>query len=619
MAWQDRCRHKILTASAAVALIRRGEHLFLSDGSATPLGILPALVAPDAHLGDHEITHLLTLGDAPYARPEWAGRFRHNALFIGPNVRQAVSEGRADYTPVFLSEIPHLIRQRRIECDVAIISVTPPDDEGWCSLGTHVSIIPAALSMARLIIAQVNPRMPRTGGPFRLHVDQIHAMVEVDHALPELRPAPDRPETAAIAQHVAELVSDGSTLQLGIGGIPNGVLRLLKEHNDLGIHTEMFSDGVVELARLGVINGRRKTLDPGKIVTGFMMGTQVLYDFVHENPTVEVHPSDYVNDPFVIARNDHMVAINTALEIDLTGQVCADSIGDRFFSGIGGQVDFIRGAARSRGGRPIIALPSTACDGAVSRIVPRLGDGAGVVTTRGDVHFVVTEYGVADLHGRSVRERAMALIAIAHPKFRPWLIAEARQRRYVYVDQVEPPVRVPIYPRELEKMVTLRDGASFLIRPVKTTDEDMLHDMFYALSEMSVYQRFFAVKKFMPYRRLQQFCTIDYDNNMTLVAVRRDGHAETVVGMAMYARAEGEDLAEAAVVVVDAYQGRGLGSAMMDHLRTIARQRGLRGFHGDTLADNIAMLKLFDRCGRRIETTRSGDVLSVRVLFEDRP
>ncbi|MCK6457489.1 MAG: GNAT family N-acetyltransferase [Phycisphaerae bacterium] len=617
--WRDQCKGKLTTLREAISRIRRGERIHLSDGSATPLGMMPGLVAEDNGLADNEIVHLLTLGDAPYVRPEFATRFRHNALFIGANVREAVTDGRADYTPVFLSEIPGLIRSRRIPIDVSIVSVTPPDSEGWCSFGTHVDISPATTDVARLVIAQVNPRMPRTFGPCRLHVDNIHAMVEIEHPLPELRPPPMRAETESIARAIAELITDGATLQLGIGAIPDAVLRFLEHHNDLGIHTEMFSDGVVHLVQRGVITGRRKTLRPGKIVASFLMGSQSTYEFAHENPMVELHPVDYSNDPFVIAQNDNMVAINTCLEIDLTGQVCSDSIGTQFYSGIGGQVDFIRGAARSKGGRPVIALPSTACDGTVSRIVPRLSDGAGVVTTRGDVHYVVTEYGVANLHGKNVRERAMALISIAHPKFRPWLLAEAKQRRFVYSDQVEPPVHTPLYPKQLETRTRTSDGRPLVIRPIKPTDESLLHDMFYRFSQETIYQRFFAVKNYMPHKRLQQFCTIDYDRDITLVAVIHEGEVETICGMALYALDPKAGYGEAAFVVADQYQGRGIGTLLMRRLTEIAEARNIRGFTADVLADNTRMLRVFEKCGYPVRTTQKGDVVSLKISFDDVP
>lgn len=615
--WRARCEGKLTSLTSAVALIRPGDRIYVSAGSAAPLGIYPALLDEDAPLGDNVIHHLLTLGEAPYARPEFAHRFRHNALFIGPNVRQAVLEGRADYTPVFLSEIPGLIRSGRIPVDVAIVAVSPPDEQGFMSFGTHVDLGPVACEAARVVIAQVNEMMPRTCGPCRLHVNDVDAAVEVTHPLPELRQSVDKPETREIAQHIAELIPDGATLQLGIGGIPDGVLRFLRDRRDLGIHTEMFSDGVVELVQRGVITCSRKTLHPGTIIAGFVLGSRRTYDFVHENPMVELHPIDYVNDPYVIAQNDQMVAINTCLEVDLTGQVCSDSIGERFYSGIGGQVDFIRGAARSRGGKPIIALPSTASNGVISRIVPRLDDGAGVVTTRGDVHWVVTEYGAVNLHGLNVRERAMALISIAHPKFRPWLLAEAKERRLVYADQIEPPIRVAVYPRELEFRTMARDGTSLLIRPIKPTDESLLHEMFYRLSRETVYNRFFATRRRMPHENLQRFCNIDYERDMTLVATVPHGDLEKIVAWASYHVDATTGFAEAAFVVDDAWQGRGIGTILRQRLVEVARSRGLRGVTAVVLTSNVRMLRVFEECGYPVEFLSHGDTISIKITFEE--
>ncbi len=615
--WRVRYKDKITTLSAALRLIRRGEHLYISSGSAVPLGLVEGLVSDNLQLGDNEITHLMTLGEAPYCRPEYASRFRHNALFIGPNVREAVTAGRADYTPIFLSEIPAMIRARKLPLDVALMTVTPPNEDGWCSFGTHVDIAPAALDAVRLVVAQVNPLMPRVPSPSRIHVDQIHAMVEIARPLPELVMPPPEGEMEEIGKLIAELIPDGATLQLGIGGIPNAVVHYLGNRNDLGVHTEMFSDGVVDLAKRGVINGKRKTLLPGKIVASFLMGRQSTYEWVNENPMVELHPTEFANDPFVVAQNDDMIAINMALEIDLTGQVCADSIGRRFYSGIGGQVDFIRGAARSKRGKPIIAMPSTARGGMISRIVPRLEDGAGVVTTRGDVHYVVTEYGVADLHCKNVRERAMALISIAHPKFRPWLLAEAKQRCYVYQDQLELPISVPIYPKELESRVALSDGTGLFIRPIKPTDEEMLHDMFYRFSQETIYQRFFAVKKFLPHESLQRFCNVDYDKDMTLVAVTRRGEIEVVVGMALWALDTETNYAEAACVIADEYQGRGIASLLTHRLADIARSRGLSGFTADVLATNLRMIRVFEKLGCPVESTLHGETLSLRMPFDE--
>jgi acyl-CoA hydrolase len=342
-----------------------------------------------------------------------------------------VAAGRADYTPVFLSEIPRLFRSRRIDLDAALIQVAPPDEHGMCSLGVSVDVVKSAAESARTVIAQVNPLMPRTLGDSFIHVDRLAFLVDGPEPLLESVPAPPDEVCCRIGRHVAGLVEDGATLQLGIGGIPNAVLSYLGEKRDLGVHTEMFSDGLIELIERGVVTGARKALGQGKVVASFCMGTRRLYDYVHDNPVFEFRPVDYVNDPFVISQHERMTAVNSALEVDLTGQVCADSLGGRFYSGIGGQVDFIRGAARSLGGKPIIALPATARDGELSRIVPALKEGAGVVTTRGDVHYVVTEFGVADLWGRTVRERAHALIAVSHPQFREALLAEAQHRHLI--------------------------------------------------------------------------------------------------------------------------------------------------------------------------------------------
>jgi acyl-CoA hydrolase len=424
--------HRITTPEHAISLIRPGRRILIGSGAAEPLGLVEALVAHGEHLSDCEIVHLLTLGPAPYVKPELASRFRHTAFFIGANVRSAVQEGRADFMPVFLSEIPRLIESRRIRIDVALIQVSPPDAHGYCSLGVSVDIVRAAVDSADLVIAEVNPRMPRTLGDSFVHVDRIAHLCPVDYELPERLPEPLDDVDRAIGEQVATLIPDGATLQLGIGRIPDSVLAALEGHRDLGVHTEMFSDRVMHLADAGVINGRRKTALPGKIVTSFVMGSHALYEWVRDNPAVEMRPSSYTNDPSVIARNDQMIAINSALAVDLTGQVSADTIMGRFFSGIGGQVDFIRGAAKSRGGKPIIALRSTAKDGAVSRIRPAVEEGAGIVTSRGDVHYVVTEYGVADLWGKNIRERATALIEIAHPDHRAELLAGAKARRYIF-------------------------------------------------------------------------------------------------------------------------------------------------------------------------------------------
>jgi acetyl-CoA hydrolase len=419
------------TAEEAVNAIQSGSRVYLGGGAGAPQALEAALVARAADLRGVEVVHVLTFSGGAYLAPEYADSFRHRALFLGGNARQAVREGRADYTPIFLGEIPELFRNGSLPLDAALIQVSPPDEHGFCSFGVEVGVTKPAAQAARLLIAEINPRMPRVLGDSFIHISKFDMIVDVDYPLPTVSQGEFSATHDQIGSRVASLIPDGATLQLGIGAIPDAVLRHLGSKRDLGIHTELFSDGVIGLVEQGVITNDRKTLHPGKIISGFLFGSQDLYNFVHDNAMIEMHPTDYVNDPFVIARNERMVAINSAIEIDLTGQVCADSIGTRFYSGIGGQVDFLRGAARSRGGLPIIALPSTAKGDTVSRIVPQLTPGAGVVTSRGDVHYVVTEFGVAYLHGRSIRERAQALIAVAHPDFREELTAYAREQLWL--------------------------------------------------------------------------------------------------------------------------------------------------------------------------------------------
>ena len=430
--WKTRYSRKIATAEEAVRAILPGRRILISSGAAEPGRLVDALVTHATQLRGNEIVHLMTLGAAPYVAPGLEERFRHMAFFIGSNVRPAVQEGRADFLPVFLSEIPQLITSGRIGVHAALIQVSPPDQHGFVSLGVSVDIVRGAVDTADIILAEVNPQMPRTLGDSFLHVDHIAHLVPVDDPLPELVVEPLDDVCRQIGHHAAQLIPNGATLQMGIGRIPDAVMSGLKERSDLGIHTEMLSDGVMALAKAGVITGRKKTLLPGKIVTSFVMGTRALYDWVDDNAAVEMRPSSFTNDTFQIARNDQMVALNSALAVDLTGQVAADSIGGRFFSGIGGQVDFIRGSARSKGGKPIIALPSTAKNGEISRIVAVLEEGAGIVTSRGDIHYVVTEYGVADLWGKNIRQRTMALIGIAHPDFRGELLAAAKARKYIF-------------------------------------------------------------------------------------------------------------------------------------------------------------------------------------------
>lgn len=404
--------------------IASGERVFIGSGAAEPVSLVEAMTARASELRAVNVIHIYTMGCAPYVEPQYKESFRHTAFFIGPNVRQAVQDGRADFVPVFLSEVPALFRTH-YPLDWALIQVSLPDRHGFCSIGVSADVVISAARCARHVVAEVNPRMPRTLGDTTVHISEFDAIIEADRSLPELPPPPSDPVTDRIGEHVAGLIADGACLQIGIGAVPNAVLARLRDRRHLGIHTEMLTEGIVDLYEAGAIDGSRKNVLPEKITASFAIGTRKLYDFVDDNPVVTFAGSDFVNDPFTIARNDDVVAVNAAIQVDLTGQVNSDSMGTHPYSGIGGQLDFIRGAARSRRGLPIIALPSTAMGGTVSRIVPTLSPGAGVVTSRGDVHIVATEYGIASLHAKGVHERARALIQIAHPDRRAWLEEEA--------------------------------------------------------------------------------------------------------------------------------------------------------------------------------------------------
>ena len=429
MNWLDQYKSKVVTVEEAVKVIKSNDRIFLSGNAATPLLLTNALAQRAPELSNVEVNHVLLFGDDPLSKPGMAHHFRHNSLFVGPGDRQSIADGNSDYVPVHLSQIPSLFCDEYIPLDVALIHISPPDAHGFMSFGVECAASKAAAENAKIIIAQVNECMPRTLGDVFIHVSRVNKIVECSIPILELRPTTASDVETKIADYITQIIEDGATLQLGIGGIPDAVLARIEGKQHLGIHTEMISDGVVEAIEKGIITSLKKTLHPGKVIATFVMGTKRLYDYVHNNPLFELHPCDYTNNPLIIAQNDKMVAINSCIEVDITGQVCSDSIGAKIYSGFGGQVDFIRGAANSKGGKPIIALPSTTKHGTLSRIVPQLKPGAGVVTSRADVHYVVTEYGIASLHGKNLHQRAEALIAIAHPTFRPELEEYLRNPR----------------------------------------------------------------------------------------------------------------------------------------------------------------------------------------------
>lgn len=615
LSWKERYASKIISPKDAIARIEKGQRIFIGSGAAVPKMLAEGLVPYGEHLADNEIVHILTLGPAPYVEAGQEGRFRHTAFFIGANVREAVQEGRADFMPIFLSEIPRLITSRKLRVDVALIQVSPPDAHGYVSLGVSVDVVRAAVDSAEMIIAEVNPNMPRTLGDSFLAADDIDAFVSVDYALPERQVEPLDEIDKAIGRHTSTLIPNGATLQLGIGRIPDAVLFELKHHKDLGIHSEMISDGVMELFRLGVVTGREKTLLCGKIVASFMMGSRDLYAWAHDNPVVEMRSSSFTNDPTVIARHNNMIAINSALAVDLTGQVAADTLMGRFFSGIGGQVDFIRGAAKSIGGKPIIALRSTAKDGQVSRIRPAFEEGAGVVTSRGDVHYVVTEHGIADLWGKNIRQRALSLTEIAHPDHRAELLNAAKRRRFVFQDQVVPRAKVPWEEARTEKLLS---GDQVMVRPVRLSDEEALQDLFYSLSDESRYRRFMAYRREHPHREMQELVNLDYENNVALVVCTADELGD-IIAMARYDVDPADQLADIAFVVRDEWQRKGIGTLLMQRMSDIARGRGLLGFKADVLKDNRLMLWVFEKSGLKTEFTLDSGVYHVELRFPEGP
>jgi len=598
----------------ALSLIKTGNHIFIGSACGEPQYLVNGLVELGSHLSDNEILHVHTLGVAPYANPRYAGRFRLNAFFVGVNTREAVSEGRADYTPVFLSDLPGLVERGLVPVDVALIQVTPPDEHGFCSLGVSVEMTKTASERAKLVIAQVNKYMPRVLGDSFIHVNDIDVVVEYDEPILE-SPRPEQDIVSErIARYVSELVDDESTLQIGIGSVPDAVLDSLKEKKDLGIHTELLTEGVVDLVECGAVTCAKKTLNKGKIIASFAMGTRRLYDFIDNNPMVEFYESSYVNDPFVISQHEKMVAINQALEVDLTGQVCSDSLGYRFYSGLGGQADFMRGARLAKGGKALTVMPSTAKEGTISRIRALLSEGAGVVLTRGDSDYVVTEYGSTCLRGKTIRERALALINIAHPKFRNELLQWAKDHKYLPEEVLPfPPIE---YPAELEKWVVLGDGSKVLLRPIRPSDATMKQHLFYALSKEAVTRRYLGNLKAMPLRRVWPYVAIDYENEMNIVATVVQDGMENIVAMGSYVRIPNTEMAEVAIVVRDDWQNRGLGTKLLERLIEVAIAKGLKGFTAWVLTENAPMMRVFKKLGHRLEYTVEGDVYHVTVHFE---
>ncbi|MDR6983228.1 acyl-CoA hydrolase/RimJ/RimL family protein N-acetyltransferase [Rheinheimera pacifica] len=578
-------------------LLKSGDRIFIGSHAGTPAALIDDLIANAKQLHDIEIVQVYTLADNKWVEPQHQQLFKVNALFIGGDkVRQAVAEGRADYTPCFMSDIPSLFSDGVLPLDAALIMVSPADEHGYHSLGVSVDVVSAAAKSAKKVIAQVNSAMPVTYGQAFIHRDQIDSFFYADQPLPEM-PAPELDAiTERIGQYVSLLIEDGATIQIGIGKICDAVLRYLGNHKDLGVHSELITDGVMELIKKGVVNNRKKTFHPGKTVTSFCVGSRALYDFVHANPHLGFYPSEYVNSPTNIARNDNMVAINSAIEVDLTGQIVSDSIGHLFYSGIGGQVDFSRGASMSSGGKPIIALPSTAQNGTISRIVPFISEGAGVVTSRGHVHYVVTEFGVASLRGKSIRERSLELIRVAHPKFRQQLLEEVRKHYWVPHYQLHTPMEVPEL-GDVGFKELLIDGEEFDLRPLNPSDERRLQEFFYSHTKETLQLRYSAVPTQMSREKSCTLVGVDQSRDLALCIVKQKGSAVQIQAVGRYYLLNDNQSCEVAFVTREKHQGKGMAKRLLQEMITIAELRGLTSMTAYVRSENKAMLAVFQKAG----------------------
>lgn len=610
---------KFLPEEKIFSHINRGDRIFIGTACSEPQYLVNALVEyvksyPKAFF-DTEVIHVWTLGVAPYADEKFKQNFRHNSFFIGNNTREAINQGIADYTPIFLSHVPNLLRKGIIEIDVALVQTSYPDEHGFLSLGVSVDIVKTAVESARLVVVQVNKYMPRVHGDAFIHIKDVDFIVPHDEPILEFTTKVSDEISNRIGKYVSLIIQDGDTIQVGYGRMPNAILKHLITKKNLGVHTELLTDGIVELMKAGVITNSEKTLDRGKTIASFCMGTKATYEYIHDNPSIEFKTIDYTNNPLIIAQQRRMTAINAALQIDLTGQATAESLGKTFFSGIGGQADFMRGAVLAPGGKTILTLRSTTENEEESRIVPFIPEGAGITLNRGDVHYVVTEYGIAYIHGKNIRERAMDLIAIAHPKFRPWLIEEAKKNGLIYRDQAFIPGKKGEYPEHLETYRTTKTGIKLKLRPVKISDEELLKDFFYSLSDQSLYRRFISTRKDMPHERLQEMVVIDYTKELVILAVVEQNEKEVVVGVGQYGIQEYQHWAEVAFAVRDDYQYKGIGQILLSYLTQIAKRNGLLGFTAEVLVENKPMLHLFEKMGFNIEKRSSAGVYELKMEF----
>ena len=610
---------KFVPPEQAFSAIHRGDRIFIGTGCGYPQYLIDQLVAyTQAHpkaFFDAEVLHVWTLGVNPYLQEDVKRNFRLNSFFVSGPTRDSVNEGAADYTSIFLSQVPELLTSGVIPIDVALVQTSMPDEHGYVSLGISVDIVRTAVDCSRIVICQINPRMPRTHGDSFLHMSEIDYAIVHEEPLLELATNPPDEVADRIGEYVSHLVEDGATIQVGYGRIPDAIVARLGGKKHLGVHTELLSDGIVALMKAGVVDNTRKNIDRNKTVASFCMGSHATYEYLNDNPSVSFRAVDYTNSAVVISQIEKMTAINSALEIDLTGQATAESLKGAVYSGVGGQPDFMRGAILAPEGKSVLVIPSTAQNGTISRIVPYLAEGAGITLTRSDVHYVVTEYGIAYLHGKNMRERAMELIRIAHPNFRPGLLRDAKARHLIYADQAFVPGSRGEYPEHLETYRTTKSGLELFLRPVRISDEPLLKDFFYSLSDRSVYQRFISARKDMPHERLQEFVVIDYSAEIVILAIEEIDDIQTVVGVAQYGIEPESHTAEVALVVRDDFQKQGIGTELLTYVTLLAKREGLLGFRAEVLVENQAMMHLFEKAGFSIEKKRGAGVYELRMLF----
>ena len=621
------CPDKVVSADTAVSNIKRGSRVFIGTGCGEPQHLIRGMVK-NPYMQDIMIYQMLSYTLAEFIDDQsFSNRFSVKLFFISKVMRKAAFEGKIDYIPTYLSQIPRLFASQRIGIDVALIQVSPPDIFGYCSLGVSVDITKSGMENADMVIAQVNPRMPRTWGDSLVHVDEIDWFVLHEEPLVEALPTiKEHDVVLRIGHFVSLLVEDGATLQIGFGPLPNAVIKYLDKKKDLGLHTQLITDDMLPLFEKKVINNKKKSLIKGRVVASLCMGSEKIYKYVNNNPMFYFRSSEFVNDPTQIARNDNLVSISSALEVDLTGQICTDSMGYLFYSGIGDQVDFLRGSSMSKGGFSIIALPSTAQNGKVSRIVSHLSEGAGVATTRADVNFIITEYGIAELQGKGIYQRVMELAQIAHPKFRDGLISEAKKHHYIFSDQLPPLHEDLLYLEAYKSTLELINGKTIEFRPLLPSDEFAYRNFFYSLQEKTIYLRFFSkIKQFSHEIAQKQWASVDYKKNISIIGLaQHKGHKE-IMAIASYASDDGEESkdeytrAEIAFVVREDFQGMGIAKYLLGVLETIAKENEYTGFSAAVLIENKAMIHVFKkRYPNAKASLGSGGYITIKMNFDDK-